>query len=81
MDYTGLKNTMAKRKKISVPLMRQSSSSEGRKILVVDDNSIVLHVLSCMMAGADYAVTAVRSGAAALDHGPCHAWNGWHCFA
>ncbi|MGA8180066.1 MAG: response regulator [Desulfobacterales bacterium] len=66
-SYTGGENTLVGRKKISAPMTRKTSGPAGRKILVVDDNAIVLHVISCIMKDADYEVIAVRGGAAALD--------------
>ena len=48
-------------------MTRKTSDPAGRKILVADDNAIVLHVIRCIMTGADYEVTTVRDGAAALD--------------
>jgi PleD family two-component response regulator len=67
MSYTGWESTLVGRKKISAPMTRKTSGPAGRKILVVDDNAIVLHVISCIMTGADYEVTAVRGGMAALN--------------
>lgn len=67
MSLTKWENEMVGRNKIDVPITRKTKSPERRKILVVDDNAIILHVLSCILEGADYKITTAGSGIAALD--------------
>jgi CheY-like chemotaxis protein len=67
MNSPRWKNEMVGRKKIEVLMTGKTSGANVRKILVVDDNAIVLHVVCCMMKDTGYKVTTARSGMAALD--------------
>jgi CheY-like chemotaxis protein len=61
------KNKMITNNTITVPMTRRTSSPEGKKILVVDDNEIILHVISCIMKFAGYKATTAKNGIDALD--------------
>jgi CheY-like chemotaxis protein len=67
MSSTKWENKMIAHNIIAVPMTRKTSIPEGKKILVVDDNEIILHVISCIMKRADYKVTTAKNGIAALD--------------
>ena len=67
MSFTKWENKMIGHHTIAVPMTRKKSAAEGKKILVVDDNEIILHVISCIIKRTEYKVTTARNGIDALD--------------
>ncbi len=67
MSFTKWESKIVGQEKISVPVRRKANSLERRKILVVDDNEIILHVIRCILEDAGYEVATAGSGMAALD--------------
>ena len=67
MSSTNWESNMVGRKKMAIPMTRKRNGFKGRKILVVDDNAIILHVLSGILEDEDFIVTTAGSGVAALN--------------
>lgn len=67
MCFTKWEDEMVGHNKIGVSMARKTNAAEGKKILVVDDNEIIQHVISCIMKRAGYKVTTAKNGIDALD--------------
>lgn len=67
MCFTKWEGEMVGHNTTGVSMARKTNAPEGKKILVVDDNEIILHVIGCIMKRAGFKVTTAKNGIDALD--------------